>query len=114
MSRRCACCAGVTFGDDCAMPTWERFDELVDGRVGSNRPAFCEFLRPWPRKVEEEGDTADVGGRVNGDGALRGAVSLGEWVPATERAADRAVERFGREKLCKLLELALLWEVKLE
>jgi hypothetical protein len=44
---------------------------------------------------------------------LRGAASLGEWVPATDRAADMAVDSVGREKLWRLDELPLLWEVKL-
>jgi hypothetical protein len=95
------------------MPMWERFDALVDGRVGSNTPAFCECFREWPRKVEDEGEIAGRGGRVNGEGPLRDAASLGEWVPATDRAADMAVDSVGREKLWRLDELPLLWEVKL-
>ena len=70
---------------------------LVDGRTGSNRPAFSDFFREWPwrLKVEEAGEMALVGGRVKGEGPFRCVGSLGEWVPATERA----VERVGREKL---------------
>jgi len=96
------------------MPTWERFDVLVEGRVGSKTPAFCEFFREWPRNVDEDGEMAEVGGRVSGEGPLRDAVSFGEWVPTTDRAADRAVDSVGREKLlCRLVELPLLWDVKL-
>jgi hypothetical protein len=78
---------------------------LVEGRVGSNRPAFAECLRECAPTLPEKEvcveDVALVSGRVRGEGPLRGAVSLGECVPATERAADRAavVDRVGREKL---------------
>lgn len=89
---------------------------LVEGRVGSNRPAFAECLRECaPTLPENEVDVVDValvGGRVRGEGPLRGAVSIGECVPATERAVDRAaavVDRVGREKLVwRLGALALL------
>lgn len=98
-------------GDGWAMPTWERFEVLVDGRMGSNRPAFCDVFRAWPwrLKVEGAGEVALVGGRVKGEGAFRCERSLGECVPVTERA----VERVGREKLWRLLELPLGCEVKL-
>lgn len=89
---------------------------LVEGRVGSNRPAFAECLRECaPTLPEKEVGVEDVvalvGGRVRGEGPLRGAVSMGECVPATERAADRAAvfDRVGREKLVwRLGVLALL------
>lgn len=61
---------------------------------------------------EAEADVALVGGSVKGEGPFRGVVSLGECVLATDRAADMAVERVGREKFCRLLELALLCDVK--
>jgi hypothetical protein len=72
---------GASFGEDCANPTFERLEVLVEGRVGSNMPAFCECFREWPtrpEKVDTDGETALVGGRVSGEGPLRGAVSLGE------------------------------------
>lgn len=100
-----------------ARPMWERLDVLVDGRVGSKRPAFCECLREWltPRleKVGVPGDEA-AGGSVRGEGPLRGIASLGECTPATERAADTAaVDRVGREKFWGLPVLTLPAEVKL-
>ena len=93
------------------MPTVERFEVLVEGRVESKKPAFCECLRvcPRPEYVDEAGD---AGGSVRGE-AFRGVVSTGEWTPATVRAADTAVERVGREKFWRLAVLLLLWEVKL-
>ena len=76
---------------------------LVEGRVGSNRPAFAECLRECAPTlpVKEEGVedvVALVGGRVRGEGPLREAVSIGDCVRA---AADRAAvfDRVGREKL---------------
>jgi hypothetical protein len=91
-------------------------DVLVDGRVGSNRPAFCECLREWltPR-LEKVGVTGDevAGGRARGDGPLRGTASLGDCGPATDRAAETAVDRVGREKFCGLVALLLPPEVKL-
>lgn len=62
---------------------------------------------------EADVEVALVGGRVRGEGPFRDIVSLGECVLATERAADMAVDRVGREKFCRLLVLPLLWEVKL-
>lgn len=92
----------------------ERLDVLVDGRVGSNKPALCECLREWtlPEKVGVEGEFAD-GGSVKGEGPPRGRASLGDCAPATDRAAETAVDNVGREKFCKLLALLLLLEVKL-
>lgn len=95
------------------MATLERFDVLVDGSVGSNIPAFCECFREWPTRpenVDEEGETAVVGRKAN---PFRGVVSLGEWVLATERAAETAVWTEGLEKFWRLAVLPLLWEVKL-
>jgi hypothetical protein len=40
---RCGVAAGL--GEVFARPMWERLDVLVDGRVGSKRPALCECLR---------------------------------------------------------------------
>jgi hypothetical protein len=84
---------------------------LVEGRVGSNRPAFCECLREWltPR-LEKVGVTGEevAGGSVRGEGPLRGTPSLGDCGPATERAAETAVDTVGREKFCKLVVLLLL------
>jgi len=54
-----------------------------------------------PENVEVEGDVADEGGgRFKGEGAFREPTSLGECVPATDRAAVTAafVEMVGREK----------------
>ncbi len=84
---------------------------FADGKVESNMPAFCECLRAWPRP-EYVGEAGDVGGSVKGE-VFRGAVSLGEWTPATDRAADTAVDRVGREKFCKLAVLPLACAVKL-
>jgi hypothetical protein len=95
---------------------WERLDVLVDGRVGSKRPAFCECLREWLTARLEKVDVAGeevVGGSVRGEGPLRGIASMGECAPATERAADRAVDRVGREKFWGLLALTAPPEVKL-
>jgi hypothetical protein len=94
----------------------ERLDVLVEGRVGSNRPAFCECLREWlTTRLEKVGVTGDevAGGRVKGEGPLRGRASMGECAPATDRAADTAVDMVGREKFCKLAVLLLATEVKL-
>lgn len=93
---------------------WERLDVLVDGRLGSNRPAFCECLRAWLArpKVGVAGDDV-AGGSVRGDGTLRGSASMGECAPATDRAAETAVDRVGREKFCRLAVLTLFPEVKL-
>jgi hypothetical protein len=38
---------------------------------------------------------------------------MGECAPATDRAAETAVEIVGREKFCRLLLLLAFWEVKL-
>lgn len=85
---------------------------LVDGSVGSNKPALCECLREWTTRVAKVGVIGELaGGSVKGDGPLRGRVSMGECAPATDRAAETAVESVGREKFCKLL--VLLVEVKL-
>ena len=88
---------------------------LVDGRVGSNRPALCECLREWVTRpnVGVTGDEV-AGGSVRGDGPLRGWASLGECAPTTERAAETAVDRVGREKFWRLAVLLVLPAVKLE
>jgi hypothetical protein len=102
------------FGDECSRPICERLDVLVDGNVGSNKPAVCECLRKWPDRLVNVGVEGEaVGGRVKGEGPFRGRTSLGECAPATERAADMAVDKVGREKFCRLVALALLCEVKL-
>ena len=93
---------------------WPRLEWLVEGRVGSNRPALAECLRECaptlPEKVDGVEDVvALVDGWVRGECPLR--LSLGECVPATERAADRAavLDRVGREKFVwRLGVLALL------
>jgi hypothetical protein len=97
---------------------WERLDVLVDGRVGSKRPAFAECLREWLtarlEKVEVDVTGEEVvGGSVRGEGPLRGIPSMGECALATERAADTAVDRVGREKFWGLLALTAPPEVKL-
>lgn len=85
---------------------------LVEGSVGSNSPAFCECLRECvvrPGKVGVTGDEV-AGGRVNGEGPFRERLSMGECAPATERAAETAVERevrVGREKFWGLLVAVL-------
>lgn len=89
---------------------------LVDGRVGSNRPAFCECLREWLKpRLEEVGVTGEevAGGRGKGECPLRGRPSLGDCGPVTERAAETAVDMVGREKFWRLTALLLLPEVKL-
>lgn len=54
---------------------------LVEGRVGSNMPAFCEFLRAWETTLDEKVDDAagdvadDEGGSVKGEGPFRDIVS---------------------------------------
>jgi hypothetical protein len=86
-------------------------DVLVEGKVGSNSPAFCESLREWlTLRLEKVGVTGEeaAGGSVRGEGPLRGTASLGDCGPATERAAETAVERVGREKFCRLVALLLL------
>jgi hypothetical protein len=45
----------------CDMLICERFDILVEGKVGSNKPGVCECFRTW---------AARAGGRVKGE-ALR-------------------------------------------
>lgn len=111
------------------VPTWERFEVLVDGRVESNNPALAECLREWPLMEAEEKEAAEgdvklvalVGGfSESGDMpflslALPGSRSLGECALATDLAAVWAVDRVGREKFCcwTLLELLLGREVKL-
>lgn len=98
------------------VPTCERFEVLVDGRVESKSPALAEFLREWPflPEVKEEDDDGDsrlvalVGGcNDNGDipllsrPALPGSLSLaGECALATDLAAACAVDSVGREKFC--------------
>src|SRR5690242_1531996 len=101
------CGTGPGFGDEFVSPRWERLDVLVDGRLGSNRPAFCECFRAWPARpnVGVTGDEV-AGGSVRGDGALRGSASTGECAPATDRAAETAVDRVGREKFWRLAGLA--------
>lgn len=116
------CAVGPSLGESAW--NWPRLEVLVEGRVGSNRPAFAECLRECAptlpvKEVGVEDVVALVGGRVRGESPFRGAVSIGECVPATERAAaaDRAAvfDRVGREKLVwRLGVVALLaWEVKL-
>jgi hypothetical protein len=105
------CGEGLGFGDECVWPRLERLEVLVEGSVGSKRPAFCEFLRLWitPRlaKVGVIGDGV-AGCEANGEGTLRGG-SAGDRGPVTERAAvTAAVEMAGREKFCELLLLLLL------
>jgi hypothetical protein len=55
-------------------------DVLVDGRVGSNKPAFWECFRECPSRPPKVGVTGDdvVGGRVRGEAPLRGRASTGE------------------------------------
>lgn len=115
MSRSlCACdVVGPSLGEWAWI--WPRLEVLVEGRVGSNRPAFAECLRECAptlpaKEVGVEDVVALVGGRVRGEGPLRGTVSMGECVPATERAADRAAvfERVGREKLVWRLGVLVL------
>ncbi len=108
------CGAGPGLGEACPRPICERLDVLVDGRVGSNKPAFCECLREWTTRVAKVGVIGEVvGGSVRGEGPLRGRASMGECAPATDRAAETAVEIVGREKFCRLLLLLPFWEVKL-
>jgi hypothetical protein len=99
------CGEGLGFGDECVWPRLERLEVLVEGSVGSKRPAFCEFLRLWitPRlaKVGVIGDGV-AGCEANGEGTLRGG-SAGDRGPVTA-----AVEMAGREKFCELLLLLLL------
>lgn len=54
------------------------------------------------------GDEVPAAGRVSGDGPLRGAVSLGDCGPVTERAAETAVETVGRGTAGGLVVLLLL------
>lgn len=97
------------------MPIWERFEVDVEGSVGSNRPAFCECFRMCPLTKEVlDGEALPPGvdgGKVNGDGALRGA-SIGEWAAATDLAATAAVDSVGREKFCRLPVLEFACDVK--
>ena len=54
-----------------------------------------------------------AGGSVSGEGPLRGMLSVGDCAPATDRAAETAVETVGREKFCRLVVLLFGPEVKL-
>ena len=61
--------------DDWGAPTWGKLDMLVDGMLGSNKPAVCECFLTWP---------ARAGGRVKGEAFLMLEPSL--------------ADRLGREK----------------
>jgi hypothetical protein len=78
-------------GDGCAiLPTCDRFEVLVDGKVESNRPALAEcFLEcPLAAAVKDATDGDMVGGFcASGDMPGRPWASLGECALETDLAA---------------------------
>jgi hypothetical protein len=83
------------------MPTCDKFDVLVDGSVGSKRPAVCECFLEWP--LLEVTDGAPLPGRVKGE-AVRAGKSL--FIDLAAAPVDDVWDaRVGREKFCRLLEL---------
>lgn len=92
------------------LPCDDRFEVDIEGKEGSNAPAFCDCFRECATGLVELVVLAFEGGSVKGE-AFR---NCGSWLAVTDLAATAAAaergESVGREKFCGLEKFCrLVW-----